>query len=265
METHYDILGIPRDSDFKTLKKAYFRRAKECHPDRFGGAKEKELEFKRLVRSFDILSDPLKRREYDSSLGFLSADGQAITPVVEGFCVMDSKADDILEELIVGNTPPEDATLATLLRDLERTEVFITFREGKTCYYNRKFGQAIPLLKKAVSTTPHNILYLFYLARVCVATGNYSAAVKHYKRAISVGDSRYPPQHLSRIRTELETVRKKINPWWSSLVSLFTPETDDKLFAETEQTMIDEANRSIARIIAKDRERARKNAKRLTE
>jgi tetratricopeptide (TPR) repeat protein len=256
MKTHYDILGISRDCDFKTLKKAYFRRAKECHPDRFGGSKEKELEFKTLVRSFDVISDPVKRREYDSSLGLTDAYGEVITPVATGFCVMDSPADDVLEELIVGNSPPEDATLATLFRDLERTEVFMTFREGKTCYYDRKFGRAMSLLRRAVATTPHNILYRFYLARVCVAAGNHSKAIHHYKHAIAVGDTRFPPQRLRRIRAELETVRKKRNPWWFGIASLFSSDADENLFAETEEVMIDEANRSIARIIAADRKKS---------
>ncbi|NOY75944.1 MAG: J domain-containing protein [Kiritimatiellaeota bacterium] len=258
METHYDILGITRDCDFKALKKAYFQRAKKCHPDRFGGAKEKELEFKRLVRSFDIISDPLKRREYDSSLGLLDADGNPIIPVTRGFSVMDSPADDILEELIVGNTPPEDATLATLLRDLERTEVFITFREGKTCYYDRKLGKAMSLLRRAVSTTQHNILYRFYLARVCVASGNHSTAIKHYKRAIAIGNTRIPQQRLLRIHSELDTVRKKKSPWWFGLTALFSSDIDENLFVETEEAMIDEANRAIARIMADDTRKSRK-------
>ncbi|MCK5843231.1 MAG: DnaJ domain-containing protein [Victivallales bacterium] len=262
MHTHYDILGIARECDFKTLKKAYFQRAKECHPDRFGGAKEKELEFKALVNAFDVISDPVKRRAYDSSLGLTGADGKPITPMAAGFSVMDSPADDILEELIVGNSPPKDATLATLLRDLERTEVFMTFREGKTSYYDRKLGQALPLLRKVVGTTPHNILYRFYLARVCVAAGNHSKSIKHYKRSIAIGESRFPPQRLSRIRAELETVRKRRNPLWFGLASLFSTEVDGNLFADTEQSMIEEANRSIARIIADERGKERKKLNR---
>lgn len=260
MNNHYDILGITPDCDFKTLKRAYFRRAKECHPDRFGGARDKEAEFKRLVRSFDIISDPLKRRAYDSSIGLTDRDGKAIAAVARGFCVMDSPADDILEELIVGNTPPEDATIATLLRDLERTEVFITFREGKTCYYDRSLGKAMALFKQAVETTPHNILYRFYLARTCVGVGNHSKAIKHYKHAIAVGSTRAPAQQLTRIHAELEVVRKKRNPWWFGIASLFASEPETNLFAETEETMIDEANRSIARIMAKRAENAKKKA-----
>ena len=38
---YYEQLGIAVDSDFTAVKKAYYRRAKECHPDLFGNAPEK--------------------------------------------------------------------------------------------------------------------------------------------------------------------------------------------------------------------------------
>ena len=38
---HYEILGITRECEFSALKKAYYKRARECHPDRFGNAPEK--------------------------------------------------------------------------------------------------------------------------------------------------------------------------------------------------------------------------------
>ena len=65
---YYEILGIGRECGFAALKKAYYRRARECHPDRFGNAPEKVEEFKLLVEAFVTLSDPEKRRQYDASL-----------------------------------------------------------------------------------------------------------------------------------------------------------------------------------------------------
>lgn len=254
--SYYSILGIQADSDFKELKKAYFRKAKECHPDRFGGSPEKEAEFKKLVQAFDILSDPLKKREYDNSLGIDSGEAYRFTD--PGFSIMDSSADDTLEELIVGNTVPENARMATLFLDLEKTEVFMTFREGKNYYYQRRIGAAMSLFRKALRSTPHNILYRFYLARTCVAAGRYREAVKHYKYAINIGKMRVPVQRLERLQSEINTVRKKKHPWWYAVGNLFTKEESSHLFAETEETMIAEANRSIARLLADDKKKNRK-------
>jgi tetratricopeptide (TPR) repeat protein len=257
--SYYSILGISVDADFKELKKAYFRKAKECHPDRFGGSPEKESEFKNLVQAFDILSDPLKKREYDNSLGIDSGEAYRFTD--PGFSIMDSSADDTLEELIVGNALSENAKMATLFLDLEKTEVFMTFREGKNCYYQRRIGAAMSFFRRAVRSTPHNILYRFYLARSCVAAGRYREAVKHYKYAINIGKARLPVQRLERLHSEINTVRKKKHPWWYAVGSLFTKEEPANLFAETETSMIAEDNRSIARMFANDKKRNRKRLK----
>ena len=126
---YYEQLGIAVDSDFTAVKKAYYRRAKECHPDLFGNAPEKVEEFKRLVMIFDTLSDPVKRRSYDETI--LVESRIACTAPCGADSIMDTGADDTLEELIVGNDPPEDTRLTTLFLDLEKTFVFMTCREAK--------------------------------------------------------------------------------------------------------------------------------------
>jgi curved DNA-binding protein CbpA len=259
-DSYYSILGVSIDADFKELKKAYFSRAKECHPDRFGGSKAKEAEFKILVQAFDVLSDPVKKKEYDQTLG-IDSETEAYRYTDTGFSIMDSPADDTLEEIIVGNSPPETATMATLFLDLEKTEVFMTFREGKNCYYQRRLGPAMALFRTAVKSTPHNILYRFYLARTCVAAGRYREAIKHYKYAIAVGDSRVPAQRLERLRAELNTIRKKKHPWWYAVGNLFSQEEPYGRLADTEEAMIAQANRSIARILAEDKKKNRKKLK----
>ena len=253
--TYYDILGVSVDAEFKELKKAYFKRAKECHPDRFSNSPEKEREFKRLVHAFDILSDPQKRADYNYSIG---KDQEIYRYVDTGYSIMDSPADDTLEELIVGNMVPETATMNTLFLDLENTELFMTFREGKNHYYNRKIGTAMTLFRRAVNSTSHNILYRFFLARTCVAAGRYREAIKHYKWAIEIGKTRIPSQRLERFHAELATIRKKKTPWWYGVTAIFAKEQPRNLFAETEAGMIEEANRSIAKIIHNQKNKARR-------
>lgn len=61
-KTPYDILGVPPDATKDDIKKAFRKKAKDCHPDRHAG---KEDEFKQLAESYNILIDPAKRRAYD--------------------------------------------------------------------------------------------------------------------------------------------------------------------------------------------------------
>ena len=62
---YYELLGVPKNADDQTIKAAYRRLAKECHPDRKGGCKEHEAKFKTLNEAYDCLKDPQKRAAYD--------------------------------------------------------------------------------------------------------------------------------------------------------------------------------------------------------
>jgi curved DNA-binding protein CbpA len=62
MATHYDTLGVSKDADAATLKKAYRKRAKQTHPDKKGGDSK---EFQDVSRAYAILSEPASRAQYD--------------------------------------------------------------------------------------------------------------------------------------------------------------------------------------------------------
>ena len=62
---YYEVLGVSRDADEATLKKAYRQVAKKYHPDMNPGDAEAERKFKEASEAYAILSDPDKRRQYD--------------------------------------------------------------------------------------------------------------------------------------------------------------------------------------------------------
>ncbi|HEU5229362.1 MAG TPA: DnaJ domain-containing protein [Ktedonobacteraceae bacterium] len=66
-ENYYAILGVPIDADSDTLKRAYRQLARRYHPDLAGP--EGALDMKRINRAYDVLSDPEKRRSYDTVIG----------------------------------------------------------------------------------------------------------------------------------------------------------------------------------------------------
>lgn len=61
----YDILGVHRGADAATLKSAYRRLVKQCHPDANQDDPKAEARFKEVSEAYAILSDPDKRAKYD--------------------------------------------------------------------------------------------------------------------------------------------------------------------------------------------------------
>jgi len=61
-DEYYNLLGVDKNSDKTTIKKAYHKLAVKCHPDK-GGDPDK---FKSIAEAFEVLSDPDKKKLYDS-------------------------------------------------------------------------------------------------------------------------------------------------------------------------------------------------------
>lgn len=62
---YYQVLGVSRDADEKTIKKAFRKLAKKYHPDTNPGNEEAERKFKEVNEAYDVLSDEKKRKLYD--------------------------------------------------------------------------------------------------------------------------------------------------------------------------------------------------------
>ncbi len=62
---YYEVLGVPRDADAATIKKAYRKLAVQYHPDKNPGDKAAEEKFKELGEAYEALSDADKRAAYD--------------------------------------------------------------------------------------------------------------------------------------------------------------------------------------------------------
>ena len=62
---YYEVLGVPREADIKTLKKAFRGLARKYHPDMKPDDPNADEKFKEAAEAFDVLSDNDKRAKYD--------------------------------------------------------------------------------------------------------------------------------------------------------------------------------------------------------
>src|SRR5439155_20488207 len=80
----YVILGLPRGATLADVKRAYKRLARKYHPDVNPGDRTAAAQFRQILEAYETLSDPDRRRRYDSA-GHVAAAAAETAVGFEGF------------------------------------------------------------------------------------------------------------------------------------------------------------------------------------
>ena len=122
----YATLGVGKKASDDEIKKAYRKLARQYHPDTNHGDKAAEERFKEVQAAYAVLSDPDKRKQYDSGGGIFGGGfpgaGGAGAGGFGGF-------GDIISDLFGGGGGGARAPRPERGRDLE-TDVHISFEQA---------------------------------------------------------------------------------------------------------------------------------------
>jgi molecular chaperone DnaJ len=123
----YATLGVAKGASDEEIKKAYRKLAREYHPDRNAGDKNAEERFKEVQEAYSILSDPEKRKAFDSGGGIFGGGGGFDPGSFRGGNF--GGFGDILSDLFGGRGGGATSPRPERGRDLE-TEVHVSFDQA---------------------------------------------------------------------------------------------------------------------------------------
>lgn len=136
---YYEVLGVERDADAKTIKCAFLKKARTLHPD-VNDAPDAEERFKEVNEAYSVLSDETKRSNYDRygdpEGPYGSGGGVDMSDIFGGFGM-----DDIFSSFFGGGMGGAGRTVRTAGRDMG-ISLRITLEEAaqgcsKTVAYDR--------------------------------------------------------------------------------------------------------------------------------
>ena len=208
---HYKLLGLKDNAEEKEIKSAYFRLAKNYHPDRISYAPDPEIKskanfvFAAINKAYDTLINPSRREEYDIHGESEGEDGNRIQGnLKEKARILSQKARTLYNQQKFWEA-------STLMDEATRLD------SGKSAYF-LLLGMAqvhIPSLrrsaennlKKAVELDPWNADAFTGLGLLFHEEGLKNRAEGFYKKALSIN----PDHKLARKRLDLlvEPVKKK--------------------------------------------------------
>jgi curved DNA-binding protein CbpA len=154
---NYSFLGIEKSATLNEIKKAYYKAAKEFHPDRHSYIASAVLKdrlnaiFSHLTKVYKILSDPRMRIQYDMSLS-------------------------------VGRSTEQDTGAQINNTDMAKEK----FREGKDAFGNGLYHEAKRLFEQAIYLDNSVPSYFFFLGIILKKENKISEAGRILGQAVKL-------------------------------------------------------------------------------
>jgi curved DNA-binding protein CbpA len=190
---HYAVLGVGREANAEEIRRRFRDLVRQRHPDRFAGEEKAraETDFQAITQAFNVLSDPERRRLYDTDLA-----GRHGAATNEGGRGLDAR-----EVARVWSARGVKAYRER--RFAEAAEAFDQAArarpEDARAWYNlalaasqeeRWRDRALAAIRRACEIDPMNVAHLRAAGRLFARAGDFEAAERWYRQALewSAGD-----------------------------------------------------------------------------
>lgn len=197
---YYTVLGVAQNATTDQVRSRFLELAKQLHPDRFPGeAKAKaEEDFQQITEAFNVLSNPLRRREHDQDLA---------APMVEQ---SGPDPDQLLKVYMQRGVKayreknfPSAADNFHRAAKTDPTNAKTWYHLGLACSHEVRWRQqALAAFDRACDLEPMNFRYTQAAGEFFEKAGKTEEAERYYSLALKWGGSD------ESIRAALERLRK---------------------------------------------------------
>ena len=167
-----EVLGVREDAAPSAIRKGYLDQVKKYHPDKRHSPRYQEVHglleelYKKFTLAYEELSDPVRRRDYDESLPTEPPREEKAKPV-------DTKS-----------AAESEPTFAR--RSTQETAMYY-YKQGKLCFFESRFSDAVQCLREAVRRAPEKAPYHNLLAQALVKNPRWrKQAEEHFQKAITL-------------------------------------------------------------------------------
>ncbi len=179
---YYSILKVSQNASQEEIKKSFRQLALELHPDHNPNDPESEERFKEITESYGVLSDPLKKKEYDR---FRADHFAGRTTSSSGFRY---SQEDIFASMFRGENARE------IFEELNREFSRSGFRSGNPFFQSLFFGGAVGGLGRILRMVPGPIGKIGLGLKLAQVVGSSLYALHKMRQQNQPGQT-VPPKH----------------------------------------------------------------------
>lgn len=195
----YKVLGISKDASEDEIKRAYRKKAKECHPDLHPDDPHAQEKMNEVNEAYDMLKNPEKYRQqsftsqngYSNPYSSYQQGGQSYTYTYGNFYDF---FNDFARQQQASTIPMPDFEDS----DSEEIKDVISFIRGQNYRQASQYLMAIP-------SSYRNARWYYLYALCCYGIGYRNKAFESIQRAVQMEPGRQDYQHVYNILKQYQS------------------------------------------------------------